>query len=92
VLDHRFLTPYDGVYGQAVLAVVVATYAVGILWLRRLARFETPQRLLTTVWQGAPAEAGPAGTGHAGTGQHGTGQFGTGQFGTGQFAGRGSRS
>ena len=87
VLDHRFLTPYDGVYGQAVLAVVVGTYAVGILWLRRLARFETPQRLLTTVWQGAPAEAAPAGTG-----QHGTGQHGTGQFGTGHFTGRGSGS
>jgi Flp pilus assembly protein TadB len=48
LLDRGFLTPYDGVLGQAVLAVVVAIYAAGISWLRRLARFETPQRLLTS--------------------------------------------
>jgi hypothetical protein len=34
------------VLGQFVLVIVVAVYAAGILWLRRLARFETPQRLL----------------------------------------------
>jgi Flp pilus assembly protein TadB len=48
LLDRGFLAPYNGVLGQAVLAVVVAIYAAGIIWLRRLARFETPQRLLTT--------------------------------------------
>jgi hypothetical protein len=36
------------VSGQAVLAVVVGVYAAGICWLRRLAKFETPQRLLAT--------------------------------------------
>jgi Flp pilus assembly protein TadB len=46
LLDHKFLAPYDGVLGQFVLVIVVAVYAAGILWLRRLARFETPQRLL----------------------------------------------
>jgi Flp pilus assembly protein TadB len=58
VFDHAFLTPYDGVLGQIVLAVVVAVYAVGILWLRRLARFETPQRLFTAA--GGLAAAGSA--------------------------------
>ena len=28
------------------LAIIVALYGVGIAWLRRLARFDQPQRLL----------------------------------------------
>jgi Flp pilus assembly protein TadB len=47
VLDHKFLAPYDGVVGQFILVIVVAVYAAGILWLRRLARFQVPQRLLS---------------------------------------------
>ena len=67
LLDHAFLAPYDGVSGQVVLAAVVGIYALGIIWLRRLARFEIPQRLLTTA---APGEAVPAMTGGpAGNGQ-----------------------
>ena len=46
VLDRSFLQPYDGVFGQFMLAVIVALYGVGIVWLRRLARFDVPQRLL----------------------------------------------
>ena len=78
LLDHAFLAPYDGVFGQLVLAVVVGIYALGIFWLRRLARFEVPQRLLTTGWPGGPAEAVPVVTGGAvGNGQAGsTGQPG----------------
>jgi Flp pilus assembly protein TadB len=49
VLDHGFLAPYDSVLGQVVLAAVAGIYAGGILWLRRLATFETPERLLVTV-------------------------------------------
>ena len=67
LLDHAFLAPYDGVSGQVVLAAVVGIYALGIVWLRRLARFESPQRLLATA---APGEAVPAMTGEpAGNGQ-----------------------
>jgi Flp pilus assembly protein TadB len=67
LLDHAFLAPYDGVSGQVVLAAVVGIYALGIVWLRRLARFEIPQRLLTSA---APGEAVPAMTGEpAGNGQ-----------------------
>ncbi len=61
VFDHTFLAPYDGVFGQLVLAVIVAMYAAGILWLRRLATFETPQRLLgtgSTTGSAAGAAAG----------------------------------
>jgi Flp pilus assembly protein TadB len=49
VLDHAFLSPYDGVYGQFMLVIIGAIYAAGILWLRRLATFESPQRLLGTA-------------------------------------------
>jgi Flp pilus assembly protein TadB len=49
VLDHAFLSPYDGVSGQFVLVIIGAIYAAGILWLRRLATFESPQRLLGTA-------------------------------------------
>lgn len=55
VVDHPFLAPYDGPLGQLVLAVIAAIYAAGIFWLRRLATFETPQRLLGT----AGSAAGP---------------------------------
>ncbi len=46
VVDHAFLAPYNGVYGQLMLVVIGALYAAGILWLRRLATFSTPERLL----------------------------------------------
>jgi Flp pilus assembly protein TadB len=57
VLDHSFLTPYDGPLGQLVLAVIGALYAVGIIWLRQLARFDAPERLLGSKTFTAPAEA-----------------------------------
>jgi len=71
LLDHSFLTPYDGVFGQVVLGAVVGIYALGIFWLRRLARFEVPQRLLATTGAGQTAGPGqPAGPGQtAGAGQ-----------------------
>lgn len=57
LLDHSFLAPYDSLTGQLVLIVVAAIYAAGILWLRRLARFDTPQRLLTAAGGIPAAEA-----------------------------------
>jgi Flp pilus assembly protein TadB len=61
VLDHRFLQPYDSVFGQFVLAVIVGIYALGIVWLRKLARFDMPQRLLGTAGAAGPAQsAAPA--------------------------------
>jgi Flp pilus assembly protein TadB len=63
ILDHTFLAPYNGVIGQLVLVIVVAIYAAGVLWLRRLAKFEVPERLLTSVVQlpGEIISAGPGG-------------------------------
>jgi Flp pilus assembly protein TadB len=57
ILDHSFLAPYDSVFGQLVLAIIVTIYALGIVWLRKLARFDMPQRLLgaaSTVSGAAP--------------------------------------
>ena len=59
VLDHAFLSPYDGVSGQFVLVIIGAIYAAGILWLRRLATFESPQRLLGTATSGTVPAAEP---------------------------------
>jgi Flp pilus assembly protein TadB len=59
VLDHAFLSPYDGVSGQFVLVIIGAIYAAGILWLRRLATFESPQRLLGTAGAAAVPAAEP---------------------------------
>jgi Flp pilus assembly protein TadB len=58
VLDRSFLQPYDSVFGQFVLALIVALYGVGIVWLRRLARFDMPQRLLGTAGSVPSAPAG----------------------------------
>jgi Flp pilus assembly protein TadB len=55
VIDHAFLQPYDSAFGQLVLAIIVAIYALGIVWLRKLARFEVPQRLLGTAGTTVPA-------------------------------------
>jgi Flp pilus assembly protein TadB len=46
IFDHDFLKPYNSPFGQLILAFIAGLYAAGILWLRRLARFESPQRML----------------------------------------------
>jgi Flp pilus assembly protein TadB len=46
LFDPSMLSPYNGAVGQLVLAIIAAIYAAGILWLRRLAAFDSPQRLL----------------------------------------------
>ncbi len=58
LIDRAFLAPYGSAFGQVVLAFIALLYAAGILWLRRLARFDSPQRML-----GDPALAGPPMTG-----------------------------
>jgi Flp pilus assembly protein TadB len=46
LVDHSFLAPYSTPFGQLVLGVIACLYGLGIGWLRRLARFESPQRML----------------------------------------------
>jgi hypothetical protein len=61
-IDRSFLAPYSTPIGQLVLALIAVLYGLGIWWLRRLAKFETPQRLL-----GDAASAGGTGGGATGT-------------------------
>lgn len=46
LVDRSFLAPYSTPIGQLVLGVIAVLYGLGIGWLRRLARFESPQRML----------------------------------------------
>jgi hypothetical protein len=57
---------YNGLAGQLVLAFVVGLYAASFLWLRRLARYDSPERLLATRAHGvmtASHDGAAAGTG-----------------------------
>jgi Flp pilus assembly protein TadB len=77
LLNRRYVAPYGTIVGQVVLLVVVALFAGGVLWLRRLAHVEMPSRFLV----GGPAAiggvAGTAGSGpaagHSGAGAGGPG-------------------
>jgi Flp pilus assembly protein TadB len=57
VFNHSYVQVYDGALGQAVLVVVAALYAAGFFWLRKLARFDAPERLLADPAAGLAAEA-----------------------------------
>jgi Flp pilus assembly protein TadB len=43
--NHSYVHVYDSPAGQLVLVFVVAIYAAGFVWLRRLANFDPPERL-----------------------------------------------
>jgi len=49
IANRSYVRPYDGFLGQIVLTVVVGLYALGFIRLRRLAKFEMPQRFLGTA-------------------------------------------
>lgn len=46
LFDRTYVRPYGSVVGQVILAVVAALYAASFIWLRRLATFQPPERLL----------------------------------------------
>ncbi len=46
VLNPGYVHVYDSPLGQLVLVAVVALYAAGFMWMRRLATFQAPERLL----------------------------------------------
>jgi Flp pilus assembly protein TadB len=46
ILNRPYVEPYSTPIGQVVLLVILALYALGFIWLRRLAAFETPERFL----------------------------------------------
>ncbi len=47
-LNPVYVEPYRTVAGQVVLAVVVALFGSGFVWLRQLAEFRPPQRFLSS--------------------------------------------
>ena len=56
VFDHSYVAVYDSLTGQVVLVVVAALYALGIVWMRALARFPAPERLLAAEAPRSPDE------------------------------------
>lgn len=46
VFNRAFLTPYDTPAGQGMLLLVGGVFAVALVWLARLSRFEEPERFL----------------------------------------------
>ncbi|MGW4421484.1 type II secretion system F family protein [Streptosporangium sp. NPDC004631] len=46
VFNPSYVAEYDNALGQAVLVVVAAFFGAGFAWMRRLARFDKPARLL----------------------------------------------
>jgi Flp pilus assembly protein TadB len=46
VLNPSYLTVYDSVVGQLVLAVVLGLWAIGLWWLTKMGRFISPERFL----------------------------------------------
>jgi len=53
IFDRGYVKVYDSASGQVMLAVVAAFYAAGIMWMRALARFHVPERLLAPAGAGA---------------------------------------
>src|SRR6266536_2498484 len=41
-----YMRPYTSFIGQFVLFIVIALYALGLVWLRKLAKIEVPERFL----------------------------------------------
>ncbi|MCO5969319.1 type II secretion system F family protein [Actinoallomurus soli] len=59
VFNRSYVKMYDTFTGQLVLGVVVGLFALGFIWLRRLAKYEMPQRFLggaDTDRPGVPSE------------------------------------
>ena len=46
LFNHDYVEPYSSAVGQAVLLVILAFFAAGFAWMRRLAAFDVPERFL----------------------------------------------
>jgi len=49
VVNRDYVEPYSQPLGQIVLGVIMGIFALGFIWMRRLAAFETPARFLVTA-------------------------------------------
>jgi Flp pilus assembly protein TadB len=54
VLNRGYLTPYDGLRGQLVLAVVGVCFGAAFWWLSAMARVDAPERFLVQRSEQAP--------------------------------------
>jgi tight adherence protein B len=53
VVGHGYLHPYSNALGQAVLAVVLAFYGLGVAMLHRMSAEKPPERILSPAVEGA---------------------------------------
>jgi Flp pilus assembly protein TadB len=60
VLNPDYVEPYGTFEGQVVLTVIILLFAVGFLWLRRLATFDMPSRFLAGQNQDGTTRTGDA--------------------------------
>jgi Flp pilus assembly protein TadB len=58
VVNRSYVSMYDSFTGQLVLGVVVGLFAAGFIWLRRLAKYEMPQRFLASTEADKPGVPG----------------------------------
>ena len=56
IFNRGYVHPYSSALGQLILIVVALLYGAAFLWLRKLARFDSPERLLAFA---PPAAATP---------------------------------
>jgi Flp pilus assembly protein TadB len=47
IFNQGYVAPYDTATGQIVLVIVLVLYGIAFVWLRNLARFDAPERLLS---------------------------------------------
>jgi len=71
LVDRSFLSPYSTAIGQLALAGIAGLYGIGIVWLPRLARFESPQRMLGEDASSAATAGGVASPATATPGSNG---------------------
>jgi Flp pilus assembly protein TadB len=46
LFNRDYVEPYSGTIGQVVLLVILAFFAAGFAWMRRLSAFDVPERFL----------------------------------------------
>lgn len=49
LFNPTYVEPYGTPVGQVVLLVILGFFAAGVMWLRRLSKFEMPERFLRTL-------------------------------------------
>jgi Flp pilus assembly protein TadB len=59
LFNHSYVKVYDQPLGQVVLIVVAGFYAAGFFWMRKLAHFDTPERLLAEPLGPGPLASAP---------------------------------